>query len=201
MLHASCLVRDGHVLLLMAPHNTGKSTTALHLIQAGFSLVSDSMVHVVPDLDPAAPAVLVGFPTRRIKLRSDMLASFPALRPYVREELVRDETKYVVDLMEVDSRACVTEGVVAESVTLCLLERRDASETTWRPATREAVLGAVMENSLFDDNWSTWERNLAGIERLLTGIRAYQLAIGSDVSDLIQAVETLWQDSNGTEAA
>ena len=194
MLHASCLVRDGRVLLLMAPHNTGKSTTALHLIRAGFALLSDSMVHVVPETDPAAPPVLVGFPTRRIKLRGDMLASFPAFGPHVREELVRDETKYVVDLMQVDPRTCITEGVAARAVTLCLLERQETAETTWQPAPPAAVSEAVMRNSLFYDSRLIWERNLAGIERLLAGARAYRLAIGRDAVALVQAVETLWRD-------
>lgn len=194
MLHASCLVRDGRVLLLMAPHNTGKSTTALHLIQAGFALVSDSMVHVVPETNPAATPVLVGFPTRRIKLRGDMLASFPALRPHVREELVRDETKYVVDLMQVDPRTYINEGVEAHEVTLCLLERQETAETTWQPAAPDAVSDAVMRNSLFYDSPRIWERNLAGIERLLAGARAYRLTIGRDPDALIQAVETLWRE-------
>lgn len=197
MLHASCLVRDGRVLLLMAPHNTGKSTTALHLLQAGFALVSDSMVHVVPEPHPPAPPVLAGFPTRRIKLRGDMLAAFPQFRPYVRTELVRNETKYVVDLAQIDPQYCLSEAVSAGAVTLCLLERQEKSETSWHPASADAVWAAVMQNSLFYDNWPVWERNLAGIERLLDGAGAYHLRIGRDPSAMLNAVESLWQASAG----
>lgn len=195
MLHASCLVRDGRVLLLMAPHNTGKSTTALHLVQGGFALVSDSMVHVVPEPRPPAPPVLAGFPTRRIKLREDMLAAFPHFRPHVRAERVRNETKYVVDLAQIDPRYCVSEAVSAGAVTLCLLERQAKPETVWQPAAAEAVWAAVMQNSLFYDSWPVWERNLAGIERLLEGAHAYHLRIGRDPSAMLDAIESLWQAS------
>ncbi len=189
MLHASCLVRDGRVLLLMAPHNTGKSTTALHLIRAGYALVSDSMVHVAPD--SAAP-LLAGFPTRRIKLRADMLGAFPEFHDHISTELVRDETKYVVDLTQVDPNYCVTAAVEATDITLCLLERQESPDTLWQPAPPAAVMTAVMHNSLFYDSWPIWEKNLAGIERLLTGARAYRLAIGSDTAALVAAVESLW---------
>ena len=152
----------------MAPHNTGKSTTALHLIRAGFALVSDSMVHVVP---ATAPPLLAGFPTRRIKLRADMLGAFPEFHDHISTEIVRDETKYVVDLTQVDPHFCITEAVEAADVTLCLLERTDGPDTTWQPASPDAVMTAVMHNSLFYDTWPVWEKNLAAIERLLAGAR------------------------------
>lgn len=193
MLHASCLIRDGRVLLLMAPHNTGKSTTALHLIQAGFALVSDSMVHIVPD--SSTVPILAGFPTRRIKLRRDMLDAFSQFRSHVREELVRNETKFVVDLAKIDPQYCVSEAVEAGAVTLCLLERQEKAETSWYPASADAVWEAVMQNSLFYDSWPVWEQNLVGIERLLANAQAYHLRIGRDRAAMLGAIEALWQTS------
>src|SRR5215207_8641856 len=46
MLHASALLKDEHLLLLQAPHGTGKSTTALRLLLNGYKLLSDSMVYI-----------------------------------------------------------------------------------------------------------------------------------------------------------
>src|SRR5687767_7422844 len=46
MLHASALVKDDHLLLLQAPHGTGKSTTALRLLLNGYKLLSDSMIYI-----------------------------------------------------------------------------------------------------------------------------------------------------------
>lgn len=196
MLHASCLWRDdgrdGRALLLMAPHNTGKSTTALRLVQAGFALVSDSMVHIVPEEDDTAAPLLAGFPVRRIKLRADMLEAFPDWRPLVRAERVRDETKYVLDLEQV-SPACVrTDAVRPERVTVCVLERSDGEATSWRPATDETVAEAVMANSLFYDTPAVWQKNLAAIGRLLACSHNYHLTIGRDPGKLVSAVEDLW---------
>ena len=91
MLHASCLVRDGVALLLLAPHNTGKSTTALRLALAGFRLLTDSMVFVDGD------GFLHGYPVGLAKLRGDMVDQFPTVRPFLQPEIVRQETKYRVD--------------------------------------------------------------------------------------------------------
>lgn len=192
MLHASCLWRDNRALLLMAPHNSGKSTTALRLVLAGFSLVSDSMIHIVPESDPALDPLLVGFPVRRIKLRADMVESFPAFRSFVRSERVRDEIKYVVDLERVDPAYVQTDAVRPSSVTLCLLSRGAGDETTWRPASSGEVAGAVMANSLFYDTAEVWRENLAAIDRLLARARCYHLSIGRAPDRLVAAVKTLW---------
>lgn len=195
MLHASCLWRDDRALLLMAPHNTGKSTTALHLIQAGFALVSDSMIHIVPEGDPTLDPLLAGFPVRRIKLRGDMLDAFVSLRPFLTPERVRDETKYVLDLERIDPAYVRTSAIRPARVTLCLLARGTGEETTWGPATGDEVTAAVMANSLFYDAPEVWQKNLAAIDRLLARARSYQLTIGRDAERLLAAVEALWKES------
>ena len=195
MLHASCLWRDERALLLMAPHNSGKSTTALRLILAGYGLVSDSMIHVVPEREAGEGPLLAGFPTRRIKLRADMLDAFAALRPHTRPERVREETKYVLDVARLDPARVVTDAVRPSRATLCLLSRTEQAATTWRPATSEEIAAAVVSNSLFYDTAGVWRRNLAAIDRLLARTRGYHLAIGRDPQQLVAAVEQLWEAS------
>ena len=197
MLHASCLWRDNRALLLMAPHNSGKSTTALRMVVlAGFSLVSDSMIHIVPESNPAFDPLLAGFPVRRIKLRADMVESFPAFRSFVRPERVRDEIKYVLDLERVDPGYVQTGAVRPSAVTLCLLSRGAGDETSWQPASTGEVAGAVMANSLFYDTAEVWRDNLAAIDRLLARARCYHLSIGRDPDRLVAAVETLWAQAD-----
>ena len=179
MLHASCLWRDERALLLMAPHNSGKSTTALRLILAGYGLVSDSMIHVVPEREAGEGALLAGFPTRRIKLRAVLL----------------HETKYVLDVARLDPARVVTDAVRPSRATLCLLSRTEQVATTWRPATSEEIAAAVVSNSLFYDTAGVWRRNLAAIDRLLARTRGYHLAIGRDPQQLVAAVEQLWEAS------
>ena len=93
MLHASALMKDDHVLLLQAPHGTGKSTTALRLILNGYKLLSDSMVYIGEHDEELS---MGGFPVGRIKLRTDMLPLFPTLAAEAVDEPVRNETKHRV---------------------------------------------------------------------------------------------------------
>lgn len=192
MLHASGLWRDNRALLLMAPHNTGKSTTALRLVLAGFALVSDSMIHIVPETDQATDPLLVGFPVSRIKLRADMLEAFAPLRAFVRPERVREEIKYVLDLERIDPAYVRTAGVRASQATICLLTKGEEEGTSWWPATSDEVAEAVLANSLFLDTPDVWQKNLAAIDRLLARARCYHLAIGHNPDRLVAAIAALW---------
>ena len=188
MLHASCLVRDEHTLLLMAPHNSGKSTTALRLLLSGYQLVSDSMIFVIPD-----NGQLAGFPVGKIKLRADMVAHFPQLHSLLEREAVRDETKYTLDLRKFDGALVRATAVPPQQVILCLLARHDAPETLVTAVTRQQLHKAVMLNSLFYDTSAIWQRNLAQLQPLLDKAAAHQLTIGTNPEGIIQAVNKLWR--------
>ena len=99
MLHASALIKDEHILVLQAPHGTGKSTTALRLLLNGYQLLSDSQIYLG---EREGALWMGGFPVGRIKLRADMLPLFPAMAAEAKTEPVRNEIKHRVDLMRVD---------------------------------------------------------------------------------------------------
>ncbi len=189
MLHASCLYRDGHALLLMAPHNTGKSTTALRLALAGYPLLSDSMIFLA---DHAGELRLLGFPVGRVKLREDVVPAFPHVHPLLSPEPVRDEVKHSFDLRDLNPDLVHEEAVSPATVDLCLLKRGDSAHTSLERATQTEVDEAVMRNSLFYDTAAVWERNLAVIEQLLDRASFYHLSIGSDGDHLVETVAQLW---------
>lgn len=189
MLHASCLVRGDTALLLMAPHNTGKSTTALQLCLNGYQLLSDSMIFVIPGLDHIE---LVGFPTRRIKLRRDMVAHFPRLQHLLSEEQVRDETKFVVDLAAVDKSLVRHNSLSPEALKLCLLRRRHSPQTKLSPASRESVLDSLMRNSIFLDSEKVWKRNLDSIRPVIARADCLDLEIGQDIDHIVAVVDSLF---------
>lgn len=196
MLHASCLEREGRALMLLAPHNTGKSTTALRLVQHGFRLASDSMIHILPG---GERPVLAGFPVGRIKLRGDMLPHFPQLRQLVETEQVRDETKFALDLRGFMPQRVLNNAFAADSIVFCLLSRNSGGggglveQTSWSAAGTEEVWTAIMANSLYYDSPEIWKRNLDQIERVLAHSRYYHLRIGSDPAGILAAVEELWR--------
>jgi hypothetical protein len=188
-LHATGLLRGHRVLLLMAPHNSGKSTTALRLALAGYTLLSDSMIFV----GGRGTAVrLYGFPVGRIKLRSDMLADFPQLGPLLEDEPVRGEIKYAVDLRRLDPELVYESVVEPSDICLCLLTRADDATTHLRPATLPEVMETVIANSLFYDEAEVWEKNLARIRPLVEKARCFHLAAGTDPVSLVETVGTLW---------
>jgi hypothetical protein len=188
MLHATCLPHNGRVLLLMAPHNTGKSTTALRLALAGYPLMSDSQVYVTCD---ASGLQLTGFPVGRIKLRQDVVSEFPHLHPLLVPEQVRDETKYTLDLRQLTPALVCEEVVRPAAIELCLLTRSGTRDTHLTPATRPAVMEAVMLNSLFYDTAAVWRRNLTSIGQLVDRARLHHLAIGSDSAGIVATVAPL----------
>lgn len=188
MLHASGLLRGDTLVLLLAPHNTGKSTTALRLLLAGSRLLTDSMVHVLPD---RPELLLAGFPVGRIKLREDMLAAFPHVSAWLTPEPVRDETKHVLDLRQAAPDQVVETAVSPRTIHLCLLARHAAAETLVRPAAETAVWQAIMHNSLFFDTPAAWQKNLSQIARLVRRAHCHHVTIGTDATRLVAAVHAL----------
>ena len=188
MLHATGLVRDRRVLLLMAPHNSGKSTTALHLALAGYALLSDSQIYISPGGDRTR---LMGFPVGRIKLRPDMASRFPRLQPWLTAEQVRTETKYSLDLGQLDPALVYREAIQPSTIELCLLRRNGGHKTRLTAASRTDIMEAVMLNSLFYDTAVVWQHNLALIEQLVDRARLHHLTIGADVDEMISTLDGL----------
>lgn len=189
-LHTTGLLKDQRVLLLLATHNSGKSTVALRLALAGYQLLSDSMIfisHQGPTFQ------LYGFPVGRIKLRPDMVADFPQLKPLLEKEPVRGEIKYAADLRQLDP-TLVHETVIEPSeVYFCLLTRVNEPTTRLRPATRSEVVETVMSNSLFYDKAEVWKQNLTNIRPVIEQARCYHLQAGSDSTSLVATIDDLWR--------
>lgn len=191
MLHCSGLVCGDRLLLLMAPHNTGKSTTALHLVMAGYQLLSDSQIYVSPDHDDLR---LFGFPVGKAKLRSDMVGRFGSLRHHLHPEAVRDETKYSLDLRTVDVNWSHDASFVPRQIDLCLLRRSPQAHTTICPTDKATVWKSVMQNSVFYDSAEAWQQNLQQAKRLVDVANCYDLAIGTDAREIVSTIETIKDD-------
>jgi len=189
MLHATSLVQGSHALLLIAPHGTGKSTTALRLALAGYPLMSDSQVYLSPRPEGL---LLAGFPVGRVKLRRDMLPDFPDLQAHLAPEEVRGETKFTLELRRLNPALVRETAVPAERVDLCLLTRHAALATILRPATRAEVLDVIMQNSLHYDRADAWRPNVANIERLVEMAGCHHLVVGTDADSLRGIIAALW---------
>ena len=188
MLHCSGLVCEDRLLLLMAPHNTGKSTTALRLVMAGYQLLSDSQIYVSPDYEDLR---LFGFPVGKAKLRQDMVPYFEQLHPHLQAEPVRDETKYSLDLRTINPAWSHDAALTPRHIDLCLLRRADQSDTTIQPISQDDVWDDVMQNSIFYDSAEPWQKNLQQAKRVVDVANCYQLTIGTDPDKIVAALANL----------
>ena len=189
MLHASALVKDGQILVLQAPHGTGKSTTALRLLLNGYQLLSDSQIYLAERDDVLW---MGGFPMGRIRLREDMLPHFPALAAETQMEPVRNETKHRVDLMRVDPALTRREMIRVQRVEFCLLERWDRTESKIEPVSEDELWTEIMVNSLHYDTPELWNENLRKVDLLLRKANLHRLRIGTSEAEILKTVNQLW---------
>ena len=189
MLHASALVRDGQILVLQAPHGTGKSTTALRLLLNGYQLLSDSQIYLT---ERDGVLWIGGFPMGRIRLREDMLPHFPALAAKAEMEPVRNETKHRVDLLRVDPSLARQEMIQVQRVEFCLLERWDQSESSIEGLLEDELWTEIMVNSLHYDTPELWNENLRHVDLLLRKASLHRLRIGTSEAEILKTVNALW---------
>jgi hypothetical protein len=189
MLHASALVKEGHILMLQAPHGTGKSTTALRLVLNGYQLLSDSQIYLAKRENALW---MGGFPIGRIRLRTDMLPLFPALAAQAQTEPIRNETKHRVDLTRVDPALTRREMIQVQRVEFCLLERWGRLESQLEPVSEAELWNEVMVNSLHYDTQELWKDNLDRIDLLLRNANFHWLRIGTSEDEIIKTVNRLW---------
>ena len=189
MLHASALVKEGNILVLQAPHGTGKSTTALRLLLNGYQLLSDSQIYLG---ERDGEVWMGGFPVGRIKLRADMLPFFPAMAVASRAEPVRNEIKHRVDLMRVDPEAAVRQMIPIKRLEYCLLERWEKPESQMEPLSEDEVWPEIMVNSLHYDTPELWEENLRRVDRMLRKANLHRLRIGTSEEGILKTVNQLW---------
>jgi hypothetical protein len=83
--HAACLLSAGNGLLVSGRPGAGKTTLALHLLEAGFEYAADDIVLIAPDGRvtgvPFAPALKPGAWTMVKKFRRDLGAAAVHKRP------------------------------------------------------------------------------------------------------------------------
>jgi hypothetical protein len=172
----------------MAGHNSGKSTTALHLTLNGYPFISDSQIYV----DYSDEGLkLYAFPVGRVKLRPDMLPDFPRLQSFLESEPVRRETKFRLDLHRLDPKLVHDELICPEKIVLCLLNRNGRAKTTVSAAGKREALETALVNSLYYDDAAGWQKNFEQIARLVEQADCYHLSVGTEVGDMIRVVDGL----------
>jgi hypothetical protein len=187
MLHASCVLDPSgqRLILMIAPHNTGKSTTALHLLRAGYIFLADGMA-LLRQQDQHF--IAGGYPIGEVKLRDDVLSLFP---DYSGEAVkVREQRKTVVNLRATHPGHLAETLLTPSAIQLCLVER-GAGQTeieSLSSAEAEPVLAA---NTVFWDEPARLSHNAAALQALLESASLYRLKLGQEPEGIVSVVNRL----------
>lgn len=186
MLHASCVVKAGQLIMLVAPHNVGKSTTALRLLRAGYSFLADGMV-MLKENDTGWR--VGGYPIGEVKLRDDVLALFPE---YAGEAVqVREHRKTVVNLRQTHPGQLVEAVIQPSAIHVCLVERSVDEASRLTSLTAHDALPSLAANTVFWDEPHRLAHNTATLRQLMQTAQVHRLSIGTDTQSLLSAMESL----------
>jgi HprK-related kinase B len=206
LLHASAVSRKGQAVVLAGTPGAGKSSAALHLVEAGFHFVSNDRVLARPHADrvevwgyPKQPRVnpgtLVGHSRLSTLLGPDERA---ALASMDREKLWNLESKRDVDLDAIYGPGTVE--LCAEARALVLLRwRRTGSGFSIEPLDVDAALERL---AIFRKDLGAFDLDrppatpptpaeLAGYRALLEAVPVFEVTGRVDFRTLVGAVTSL----------
>jgi len=188
MLHASCVLSaDGQRLVVMiAPHNTGKSTTALHLLRAGYHFLADGMALLRHE---EQGFIFGGYPIGEVKLRDDVLAMFAE---YSGQSVrVREHHKTVVNLRQTHPNQLVEKIISPASIHLCFVERKEQPQTEVLPLSAQKARQMLVNNTIFWDEAPQLAFNSNTLQALLRVASLYRLVIGRNTGDIIATIDKI----------
>lgn len=189
MLHASCVLdaRRQRLIIMVAPHNTGKSTTALRLLRAGYSFLADGMALF---RSQAGCFKIGGYPIGEVKLRDDVLSLFPHYQGETVQ--VREQRKTVVNLRAVHPDRLVEQVIVPACVQLCFIERAvEARPTQVEAITVAEALPILAANTVYWNEAPQLVHNSAAIHALLGQADLYRLQVNLSLDDIVTTLDQL----------
>jgi len=188
MLHASCVLDPSRqrLILMVAPHNTGKSTTALHLLRAGYIFLADGMALL---RQQGQHFVVGGYPIGEVKLRHDVLSLFPN---YSGEAVkMREQRKTVVNLRAVHPDRLAETLFTPSAIQLCFVERGETRQTQVASLSPTEALSILAANTVFWDEAVRLAHNTTTLNALLQTASLYRLKIGTEVGDIVGTIDRL----------
>lgn len=187
-IHATTLAREKDVLLFIAPHGTGKSTTAFHLLNAGYRLMGDGLLFIRARDENFE---LMGYPVGEAKLTREAQPLFPEWRGEGDEVSVHNVVKHIVNLRALAPHKMIDHSIFPKRIVLCLAERNGQAQTTAELLDAETAFASVLPDSIHWDKSDAMQRSLNVLRRLIGRASCYRLALGTDREQLIETILAL----------
>jgi hypothetical protein len=183
VIHAGLVSRQGKGVLFAAKSGSGKSTSSLACLCAGFHYVGEDFI----GLQKLEDGSFVGHSLyNSVFLETGHLARFPDLAPYVIKGMPHEE-KSVVILSHVFPERLER---VAPIRAVMLPRVMDTSESRIRPASRGQVLLALGPSSLIEIP-SRGMDGFARLAQLVEQVPTYWLELGRNLDSIPRRVEEL----------
>jgi len=190
-LHAACVGRDGHGVLLMGESGSGKSTVSLLCLLAGFDFLSEDSVFVAPDTLVAtgiANFLHVRAGSLRWITRARELAAIRRAPVIRRRSGVK---KFEVDLRQKRYRLAERPQDIRSLVFLS--PAAAGAQPVLRALSRSEMLTRLVAGQAYgvgQPRWSAFCSNLARIQ-------SFELRRGSHPSESVEALKRLTQARPG----
>jgi len=184
-LHAAALARRGRGLLIMGDAAAGKSTTAMELLEAGYSFISDNDAY----LELHDGRVLARGADPRLHLESDEARRFPRLAPLSRFPLRSrgGRRKRCIDLGRLWPSVCREQAPIA---LLLFAHVGRGAASRLRPVAPERALERLLRSApgrglpaLIKDK-PALEAQFQTLAALATTAACYDVALGRDGAEL-----------------
>lgn len=187
-LHCGCVVKNGSGLLLAGHSQSGKSTLALALAQAGYGYVSDDRTYC-SEWD--SRLVAWGLPTL-LKLRPDAASWFQDLKDAGPATAPNGEQAFLIDP---DRWPGVTRLRRCDPQWLVFLERQGGAEFDFAPMSR-AEAAKRLERDLIAETQEATEAQHRTIEKLVK-LPRWRLRYGEPPQSVAEKLDRLFGEDRG----
>ena len=171
-LHAAVACKDGETCAFFGPSGTGKSTTVLRAIAAGWTALAEDFVWVDPDT-----AQVYGW-DRGIRLLPESFVALPpevAAQPWPQHA----DGKYWLPFTALQGHRMLFESQGRALTQLALLERRADLPSAWSDLPRRAALQLLWEAAGLAVTTLAVQRTGGQIAVLLPKVKPLRLVLGS----------------------
>jgi len=187
LIHAFAAARNGRALLLVGDCGSGKTTTGLALLAAGWKLLANDS----PLLGEQGGRVMAHAYPGRLSVHADALRRIPALRPLANDcELVSKPGWKMVFAAEDRFASPWAQSAPVEAICLLKLDAAAAGHRLEVLSPAEA-LGRTLPHSI--DRWDqeTLAFQIDLLHKLIQQAPTYRLHLGPDVPALPELLEAL----------